>query len=151
MEKERTLVFIKPDGVDRNLTSEIFAELDQLGNRIKTAELKEIYPHIIEKHYKRAIEKHGEHLKRKLVFFKDKKIILALYEGKDIIKKIKDKVGATDPSKAEKGTIRHKWNDGESFDLAMQEDRFIRNLVHASENKEDFEREFDVWRSFLGE
>lgn len=146
---ERTIVFIKPDGVDRNLAEEIFSELDKFGERVKTVELKEIYPKIIEEHYKRSIEKHGEHLRRKLVFFRDKKIILALYEGEEVIKKIKDKVGSTDPSKADKETIRGKWKD-DSFDLAMKEDRFIRNLVHASENQEDFEREFEVWRGFLG-
>lgn len=149
VEKERTLVFIKPDGVDRGLAENIFSELDKLGKRIKTVELREIYPEAIEEHYKESIKKHGEHLKRKLAFFKDKMIILALYEGEDVIKKIKDKVGATDPSKAEKGTIREMWNDDESFDKAMKEDRFIRNLVHASENQKEFEREFGVWKKYL--
>lgn len=149
-EKERTIVFIKPDGVDRGLAEDIFSELDKFGARIKTIEVREIYPKAIEAHYKDTIAKHGEHLRRKLVFFKDKTIILALYEGEGVIKKIKDKVGATDPSKAEEGTIRRRWHNGESSEKAMKEERFIQNLVHASADKSDFEKEFEVWRNYLG-
>lgn len=144
---ERTLIIIKPDAVERNLTGEIFSELDFIGKRIATINLKASMNKILE-HYADSIKKHGEILRNKLFAFDEKKIILALYEGEDVIAKMKEKIGATDPIKSADGTIRKKFGD-DSLDIAMKEVRMVRNLVHASGSKEEFEKEFKVWKEFF--
>ena len=145
--QEKTLIIIKPDAIEKELVDSIFSELDNLGQRSLTIKIPVDMNKILS-HYEDSIKKHGETLRKKLFYFENKEIILALLEGEDIIKKAKDKIGATDPKKSPLGTIRQKYGD-DSLDVAMREGRLVRNLVHASGSKDEFEKEFNVWKQYF--
>lgn len=144
---EKTLILIKPDAV--NISEKIFLELDKLGKRLKTVQIAKVKEKDILKHYEEPIKRHGEHLIEKVKkFFVNQPIILSLYEGQDIIQKIRKKIGDINPAKAEKGTIRGDFCT-DDLDLATRENRFAKNAVHASGSKEEFENEFLVWKDYF--
>jgi len=71
-------------------------------------------------------------------------VIAMVFEGDDAIQKAREVSGFTDPSKAEKGTIRGDFGD-DSIDKANNERRATENLVHAAGNKEEADRELGLW------
>jgi len=160
MAKERTLVMIKPDAIERGLVSDIFDELDRVaktkkGSRIKTVEIlgEQVTQELIEQHYAGLIVRVGDAIKKQLVpYFIGKKLIVAIYEGGEGIRKaIKEKVGPTDPAKAGEDTIRGKWGD-DSLEDSFREKRAVRNLAHASDWEdcgEEFRREYYTWERFF--
>ena len=77
-------------------------------------------------------------------FIVGKKLIAAVLEGEDAIQRTRRLVGYTDPSKAERGTIRGDYAD-DSISKANSEKRKVRNLVHAADSKEAVERETGIW------
>jgi len=147
MADEQTLVMIKPDGIE--IAEQIFRELDQIGRRIRTVKVPNVPIEKILAHYEEPIQRHGEFLRQNIIdFFKNKTIILALYEGQSIIQRIRNKIGPTDPAKAPKGTIRGDYcND--NLETSIREGRFVRNAVHASDSKENFRYEYNIWREYL--
>lgn len=68
-------------------------------------------------------------------------VVAMVFEGQDAVAVARKITGATDPAKAEKGTIRREFGD-----LSLpDDDRIMMNLVHASENKEEAKREIKLW------
>tara|TARA_Y100000310_G_C20609258_1_gene777157 strand:+ start:81 stop:527 length:447 start_codon:yes stop_codon:yes gene_type:complete len=144
--KEQTLIIIKPDAT--HISDKIFLELDKLGEKIKEVEIIAT-PEDIYKHYKPSIEKHGKFLQKWLEdYLLEGKIILSIYEGFDIIKKIKNILGETDPSTSQPNTIRGKYGK-DSLEKSLKEKRAVRTLVHASESKQEAKRELKVWKRYL--
>ncbi len=125
---ERTFSFIKADAVERGL-------VDEITNRIENAGLKIIKQKrvIFDKEKLETI--YRDHLEKEF-FPKHAQILLSgesivmLIEGEDAISRMRKLVGATDPKKAERGTIRG--------DLAPD---IFHNVIHAADSKESFERE----------
>lgn len=72
------------------------------------------------------------------------KVVLMIIQGEDAIQKVRKLAGYTDPSEAEKGTIRGDLTD-ESIERANREKRAVENLVHVSDSPEEAEREISVW------
>lgn len=144
---EKTLIIIKPDAA--NIANKIFSELDKIGKRIKTVKIPKVKEPDILEHYEDAIRRHGNHLINKIKkFFINKTIILALYESENIINKMREKIGDINPTKALPNTIRGKFcND--NLDIATKQGRFVRNAVHASASKQEFEQEFKVWKEYF--
>jgi nucleoside-diphosphate kinase len=64
-----------------------------------------------------------------------------IFEGRDAIATARKVTGATDPAKAEEGTVRKEFGD---FSLP-DDDRITMNLVHASATKEEAEKEIKIW------
>lgn len=138
---ERSLVLVKPDGVHRGLISEVLGRFERRG--FKIAALKVIRPpqELVEEHY---AEHKGKGFYPNLVeFLTDRPVVAAVIEGPDAeegnpasggIKLIRQTVGDTRPWDATAGSIR--------ADLAVSVDR---NIVHASANYEDAEREINLW------
>jgi len=71
-------------------------------------------------------------------------VVAMVFEGDDAIQKAREVSGFTDPSKAQKGTIRGDLGD-DSINKANSERRATKNLVHAAGNKEEAEREVSLW------
>ncbi|MDE1855444.1 MAG: nucleoside-diphosphate kinase [Candidatus Micrarchaeota archaeon] len=77
-------------------------------------------------------------------FIIGKKLIAMVLEGEDAVARVRKTVGATDPSRAEKGTIRGDLSD-DSFKKANPEKRKVRNLVHAADSVEKAKQEIELW------
>lgn len=142
---ERTLVIIKPEHI--HLADKILKELDRHGKRIKTVRIKAVPREVIEQHY--ALHK-GKFIYDWLIDeFLGKPAVIAIYGGKGIIQEFVDIIGATDPSKASKESIRGKYGD-DNMEKAIAEKRAMASVVHRSDSMEEAEREINVWKQFLG-
>jgi nucleoside-diphosphate kinase len=125
---ERTLSIVKPDGVGRNLIGEVYRRFEQAGLRIVAARMVQLSQSEAEGFY-------GVHRERP--FFKDLvrfmisgPVMIQVLEGEGAIAKNREVMGATDPKKADKGTIR--------ADLATSIDE---NVVHGSDAADTAARE----------
>ncbi len=125
---ERTLSIIKPDGVGRNLIGEVLGRFERVGLRIVAARMARLSQQEAEGFY-------AEHRERP--FFKDLvkfmtsgPVMVQVLEGEGAIAKNREVMGATDPKKAAKGTIR--------ADLATSIDE---NIVHGSDAADTAARE----------
>ncbi|KYK25616.1 hypothetical protein AYK26_05755 [Euryarchaeota archaeon SM23-78] len=142
--KEQTLVFIKPDHV--KLADKILEELDELGTRLQTVKVDCVPKQVIENHY--AIHKGKSFYDYLVGSFVGRPIVLAVYEGEGIVEKIIAVSGATDPAKAEKGTIRTKYSN-DSLEIAMAEKRPVKNVIHRADSPESALYEMKVWEAYL--
>jgi nucleoside-diphosphate kinase len=167
---EKTLVLIKPDAVQRGLIGEIISRFEKAG--LKIIGMKMVYAdkEMAGKHYaddeawlksvgektlasyekkgiklnRTAIE-HGRLVRQQLMDFISMSPIIALViEGHNAIAHIRKIVGATAPSDAIPGTIRGDYSF-DTYSLADNSNRPIQNLIHASGNKEDAEKEIPIW------
>ncbi|WP_120005985.1 nucleoside-diphosphate kinase [Nesterenkonia muleiensis] len=133
---ERTLVLIKPDGVDRGLTGEILRRVEAKGYRI--AELKQLSASEdqLAAHY---AEHQGKPFYQPLVdFMLSGPVVAAVVEGDEVIKGFRSLAGQTDPTVAAPGTIRGDL--GRDWGEKVQ-----KNLVHGSDSVESAEREISIW------
>ncbi|MGZ6340134.1 MAG: nucleoside-diphosphate kinase [Candidatus Limnocylindrales bacterium] len=129
---ERTLVLVKPDGVQRGLVGEILARFERKGLKVVGLRLLEVSRELAERHY--AVHA-GKHFYAGLVEFITSGPVAAIaLEGPDAIATVRRLVGRTMPNEAEPGTIRG--------DLGISG---LRNLVHASDAAETAEFELDLW------
>ncbi|GAA3296472.1 nucleoside-diphosphate kinase [Arthrobacter citreus] len=136
MSTERTLVLIKPDGVERNLSGAILARVEAKG--YKLAELKKVDAsrEVLEEHY---AEHEGKPFYEPLVeFMLSGPIVAAIFEGERVIEGFRSLAGTTDPTKAAPGTIRGDF--GRDWGTAVQQ-----NLVHGSDSPESAAREIGIW------
>lgn len=124
----------------------ILGELDEVGKRLVTIRIDKVPEDIIKQHY---VPHDGKYFFDWLVdSLKDKPIVLAVYEGEEIVRNIREKVGPTDPVKAPKTTIRGKYSD-DSLEKSKTERRVTANVIHASDSCGEAEREINVWKRYL--
>jgi nucleoside-diphosphate kinase len=129
---ERTLVLVKPDGVQRGLIGEILARFEHKGLKVVGMRFIEVPIELAERHY----EVHaGKFFHRGLIEFITSGPVAALaLEGPDAIAVVRRLVGGTMPNEAEPGTIRG--------DLGISG---LRNLIHASDAPETAQSELALW------
>ena len=135
---ERTLVLIKPDGVERGFIGEILGRIERKGLKIVALELKNVSDDLAGKHYAEHAEKpfFGS-LKE---FITSGPVVAAILEGPRAIAAFRQLAGGTDPvEKAVPGSIRG------DFALETQE-----NLVHGSDSSESAAREIALWFPQIG-
>ncbi|UMB71252.1 nucleoside-diphosphate kinase [Mycobacterium paraterrae] len=130
---ERTLLLIKPDGVERRLVGEILGRVERKGLTIAALELRTVSEELAKRHY---AEHDGKPFFGSLVeFITSSPLVAAIIEGPRAIVAIRQLAGGTDPvEKALPGTIRG------DFGLETQ-----YNLVHGSDSPESAEREIALW------
>lgn len=130
---ERTLVLIKPDGVQRRLIGEIISRIEAKGLTIAALELKNVGDDIARAHY---AEHEGKPFFGSLLeFITSGPVVAAVLEGPRAIAAFRQLAGGTDPvEKATPGTIRG--------DLGL-ETQF--NLVHGSDSADSAAREIALW------
>ena len=117
---ERTLVIIKPDGVQRGLIGPILTRLERRGLRLAALKLMQISPELAARHY--AIHQGKPFYEGLIDFITSGPVVVAVVEGKNVIDIVRRTMGATDPAQAGPGTIRA------DFGLEIG-----RNLVHGSD------------------
>ena len=129
---ERTLVLVKPDGVQRGLVGEIIGRFERKGLKVVGLRLLTVPREMAERHY--AVHA-GKHFYAGLVEFITSGPVAAIaLEGPDAIATVRRLVGRTMPNEAEPGTIRG--------DLGISG---LRNLIHASDAPETAESELALW------
>jgi nucleoside-diphosphate kinase len=129
---ERSLVLIKPDGVQRGLIGEIISRFERRGLKLIASKFMLVSRELAESHY--AIHK-GKPFYADLVDRITSSPVLALvWEGDQVVSAIRQTIGATNPMNAAPGTIRH--------DLGMTSEF---NLVHASDSPENGQFEVSLW------
>ena len=145
---EQTLVLIKPDGVQRGLVGEVIKRFEQRGLKIVGLKLTHVDNDLDKKHYTEDISKRrGEKVRNKLLkFIISGPIIAIVVEGVDAIENVRKIVGDTESKSALPGTIRGDFSHI-SFEHADTKEIPVKNLVHASANKEDATNELSLWFS----
>ncbi|MFN8042655.1 MAG: nucleoside-diphosphate kinase [Mycobacterium sp.] len=130
---ERTLVLIKPDGVERRMIGEIIGRIERKGLSIAALELKHVDDELARAHY---AEHDGKPFFDSLLeFITSGPVVAAILEGPRAVAAFRQLAGGTDPvEKAVPGSIRG------DFGLETQ-----FNLVHGSDSTESAEREIGLW------
>lgn len=132
-ELQRTLVIVKPDGVQRGLVGEILSRLERRGLKLVALRFKQVDRQLAERHY---AEHEGKPFYEGLVsYILSGPVVVAVVEGIDAVAAVRTTVGATNPARAAAGTIRG--------DLGIE---IGRNLIHASDEQPgSAEREVALW------
>jgi nucleoside-diphosphate kinase len=125
---ERTLSIVKPDGVARNLIGEVLRRLEKAGLRIVAARMMHLSQQEAEGFY--TVHRERPFFKDLVKFMTSGPVLVQVLEGEGAIAKNREVMGATDPKKAESGTIR--------ADLASTIDE---NVVHGSDAPDTAARE----------
>ncbi len=129
---ERTLVIVKPDGVQRGLTGEIIGRFERRGLRLGAMKLMQIPLELAQRLY--AVHK-GKHFYEGLLqYITSGPVVVLVLEGKDAIEIVRRTMGATNPAQAAPGTIR--------ADFALETGR---NLVHGSDSPETASYEIPIF------
>ena len=129
---ERTLVIIKPDGVQRGLIGEITTRLEQRGLKPVGIKLKQLDRALAEEHY--AVHRGKPFFEGLINYIISAPVVLMVWEGPGAIRAVRSVMGATDPMKASPGTVRA------DFGLDVQ-----RNLTHGSDARDSAQREIDLF------
>ncbi|MBN9388471.1 MAG: nucleoside-diphosphate kinase [Chloroflexi bacterium] len=129
---ERTLVIIKPDGVQRGLIGEITHRLERRGLKIVGLKLMTISSELAQKHY--GVHQGKPFYEGLVQYITSGPVVVMALEGKKAIETVRSTVGATNPASAAPGTIRG--------DLAVE---IGRNLIHASDAPESAENEVKLF------
>jgi nucleoside-diphosphate kinase len=125
---ERTLSIVKPDGVGRNLIGDVYRRFEQAGLRVVAARMMQLSLAEAEGFY--AVHRERPFFKDLVRFMTSGPVMVQVLEGEGAIAKNREVMGATDPKKAAKGTIR--------ADLATSIDE---NIVHGSDAPDTASRE----------
>jgi nucleoside-diphosphate kinase len=171
LKEERTLVLIKPDGVQRGLIGEILRRYERTG--LKLVGIKMVVPtkELIEKHYlvnpewrmitgMKTIESYKKkgkkppyedplkvteivlnNLKR---YMSSGPVIAMVWQGIHAVGVVKKITGSTEPLTSDVGTIRGDLTI-DSYEISDLDGRAVRNLIHASGNPEEAEKEIALW------
>jgi nucleoside-diphosphate kinase len=129
---ERTLVLVKPDGVQRLLVGRIIARYEERGLKIVGLKLVHVDRELAERHY--AVHKGKPFFEGLVSFITSGPLVAMALEGPDAIAYVRTMNGATRPTEASPGTIRG--------DFAVE---MGQNLVHASDSPESAATELAIW------
>jgi nucleoside-diphosphate kinase len=129
---ERTLVLVKPDGVQRLLAGRILARYEERGLRLVGLKLMTVGRELAERHY--AVHSAKPFFAGLVEFITSGPVLAAVLEGPNAIAVVRAMNGATRPNEAAPGTIRG--------DFALET---AQNLVHASDSAETAATEIDLW------
>jgi nucleoside-diphosphate kinase len=129
---ERSLVIIKPDGVQRALVGEIIGRLERRGLRLAAMKFVSVSKDLAEKHY--AVHRGKPFYEPLVSYITSGPVVVMAWEGNKAIEAIRQTVGATNPTAAAPGTIR--------ADLGMD---IGRNLIHASDSADTATFELGLW------
>lgn len=170
MIKERTLVIIKPDGVQRTLVGDIISRIERTGLKIIALKMILANEDTLWKHYnkddswfiekgtiaiesrkeqglaieKEAIEYGKDILRANIEFMTSGPVIAFIVQGNQSVGIVKKLVGGTEPLTSDVGTIRGDYTV-DTYSLANSSSRAVRNLLHCSDKVSEAEREISLW------
>ncbi len=129
---EKTLVIVKPDGVQRGLVGEIIGRLERRGLRLTAMKLMAVSQALAEQHY--AVHQGKPFYAGLVQYIISAPVVVMAWTGNKAIEAVRQTVGATNPTAAAPGTIRG--------DYAVE---IGRNLIHASDGPETAAFELGLW------
>lgn len=171
LKAERTLVVIKPDGLQRTLAGEIIKRYERLGLKLVGMKLMVPTKAHIEKHYnldpnwkrivgEKSIEAYTKKglkppsmdplvLGNKVIeslqkYMTSGPVIAMVWQGAHVVKIVRKVTGGTEPLTSDVGTIRGDFVH-DSYQMADTDGRAVRNLIHASGSPEEAENEIKHW------
>jgi len=131
-EIERSLIIIKPDGVQKKVIGKIISRFEDAGLDIERMKMMEISEELAKRHYKEHIKK--DFFKTLLKYICSGPVVVMIVSGSQAIKKARDLMGPTDAKKAPSGTIRGDFG----VDVTT-------NVVHGSDSPESAAREIKLF------
>ena len=129
---ERTLVLVKPDGVQRGLVGEIIARLERRGLRLVGAKFMWVDKELAERHY--AVHRGKPFYDGLIQYITSAPVMAMVWEGPSAVLAVRQTMGRTRPTEAAPGTVRH------DFGLEVG-----RNLTHASDSAATGADEVSLW------
>lgn len=169
--KERTLVIIKPDGIQRGLIGELIHRYERTGLKLVALKMLIPTPEQVDKHYnldpewrmkngnrtiaaykaknqkpptEDPIEMSGMTLKRLIRYLSSGPVVVMVWQGMHAVGVIRKITGSTEPLTSDVGTIRGDLTI-DSYETADLDTRSIRNLIHASGSPEEAQAEISLW------
>ena len=124
MAVERTLSIIKPDAVEKNVIGEIYTRFERAGLKIVAAKMTWLARPDAEGFY--AVHRERPFFKDLVRYMSSGPVVVQVLEGENAVAKHRELMGATDPKKADKGTIRA------DFAASIEE-----NVVHGSDSADN--------------
>ncbi len=170
---ERTLIIIKPDGIQRSLIGEIISRYEKVGLKLIAMKILIPTPESIEKHYTLDPEwrrvtgektiatyrKNGQNppsedpyeitakiLQNLIKYMTSGPVITMVWQGAHAVKIVRKIVGSTEPLSSDVGTIRGDYVL-DSYSMSDADGRAVRNLIHASGSVKEAEDEIKHWFS----
>jgi nucleoside-diphosphate kinase len=131
-EPERTFVMLKPSCVNRGLIGEVISRFERKGLVVKGLKMLVMTREMAERLYE--VHKGKEFYEKLINTVTGKRVVAMLLEGREAITVVRKLIGATDPAKAEPGTIRG--------DLGLD---LTDNIIHASDSRESYQREAPIF------
>lgn len=133
---QRTLVIVKPDGVERGLIGEVIRRVEAKGYRIVALDMRVPTPELLAEHYAEHVRK--PFFEPLVTFMSSGPVIALVVEGHRVVEGFRALAGATEPTAAAPGTIRG--------DLGRDWGRpVVQNIVHGSDSVESADREIKLW------
>jgi len=132
MELQRTLILIKPDGVERQLIGPIIGRFEQRGLKLVGLKLIQVSDELAREHY--AVHADKPFFGPLISYITSSPVVAIVLEGPDAVVAARNTIGATKPVEAAMGTIRG--------DYGMM---VGRNLVHGSDSVENAKAEIELW------
>ncbi|XP_042145921.1 nucleoside diphosphate kinase B-like [Ixodes scapularis] len=130
--RERTFVIVKPDGVQRGLIGKVVSRFEKNGFKLVAMKFLQATEEILKKHYEELSDRPFFHALIK--YMQMGPIVIMVWEGKEVVKRARDIIGATDPLKSSPGTIRGDYGIVTG-----------RNVVHGSDSLPSSKREIELW------
>lgn len=131
MQTQRSVVLVKPDGLQRGLVGEIISRFERKGLKLVGIKMLKLTDEVLSEWY--AHHKDKPFFPELKAFMTSTPIMAMLWEGSDAVARVRKLCGPTDSKKAEKGTIRGDF--GEDIQ---------RNAIHASEDEHAANKEMDL-------
>ncbi|MFL0267729.1 nucleoside-diphosphate kinase [Candidatus Clostridium radicumherbarum] len=129
---ERTLILVKPDGVERKLLGEIISHYERKGLNIIALELILADTETAKRHYEEHVGK--PYFEELIKYITENKLCALVVEGENAVEIVRKINGDKDPLKSDLGSIRGKFSIEKT-----------RNLVHASDSAQSAKREIGIW------
>ncbi len=129
---EKTFVIVKPDGVQRGLIGEVIARLERRGLQLIGAKFMQVSLKLAETHY--GIHKDKPFYDSLIEYITSAPVMAMVWEGKNAVAAVRQTMGATNPTEAAPGSVRHDFG----LDIG-------RNITHASDSSENGEKETALW------
>ena len=130
--RERTFVMVKPDGVAKGLTDEIVARIERAGLKIVSMRRMKLDRGLAEELY--SVHQGKDFFERLVEHVLSGEVVVMLVEGERAIARMRELSGATDPTKAAKGTIRSDFGSS-----------ITENIIHAADSSESAEQEIRIF------
>lgn len=171
--KEKTLVIVKPDGIQRSMIGEVIKRLERVGLKLVAIDMVVPKEEQIKKHYlvdpewrtkagQKSLDAYkskgtecpfsdpeaaGENVLKNLAkYMTSGPVVAMIWQGAHAVPIVRKIVGGTEPLSSDVGTIRGDFVL-DSYQMSDVHSRSVRNLIHASGSAEDAEKEIAIWFS----